>query len=198
MVEDLKEKRLRAKVPDTLMLLAMKAIAKNHSCFLGRAENPFENLRMIILNFGVCIMKINNPPNLIFTANTIVQTFLKLICVAIKNGERLIPESAEQPFVLQLHNPSVQSGHHHWISSFGQSYLEHLMVHCPRIKTISPRSQILYDIKQVLDRSTACSEELIFFELSCFWKNLISINLYRSPCTDDTLRLLLKYLPKLE
>jgi len=48
-VQDLNEKRLGTmvpRVPDTLLRVAMKAIARNHLFFLGRAENPFQNLRM--------------------------------------------------------------------------------------------------------------------------------------------------------
>jgi len=45
MVAKLKKERCLLKVPDTLLVHSMRSIIKNHTHFLGRAENPFQNLR---------------------------------------------------------------------------------------------------------------------------------------------------------
>jgi len=165
---------------------------------VGRSENPFQNLRKIILlprNY-----KTIHPALFVYTANSIVQQFLSILDKAKEiDNVPLIPENEEGPFVLQLLNPSIKS--HSWQSSWNEvEFFKHLAENCPHVSNISFFDMDQRDWKGVekLFGKYYC-QETFFWKMSSSWKNLTSLRLNCNfYCKDDTFRLINKYLPHLE
>ncbi|XP_065351093.1 uncharacterized protein LOC135946700 [Cloeon dipterum] len=168
-IEDLRRKRHAAMVSDTLKVLSARSIAKNHSVYFDRVENP---LRVL--------------------PNTLIQYILEMIKEVRHSAERLVPKYLEEKFVLLLLNGNLTEFNPNEFNPYSRSsnaaYYKHIVENCPNMIKVIRGQQGRFS-----DETLELPLDDIFK-----WKNIKYIGFKMCICRDEHLRQLLEHVPNLE
>ncbi|CAB3365938.1 Hypothetical predicted protein [Cloeon dipterum] len=168
-IEDLRRKRHAAMLADTLKVLSARSIAKNHSVYFGRVENP---LRVL--------------------PNTLIQYILEKIKEVRHSADRLVPKYLEEKFVLLLLNGNLTEFNPNEFNPYSRSsnatYYKHIVENCPNMIKVIRGQQGKFS-----DETFELPLDDIFK-----WKNIKYIGFRMCICRDEHIQQLLERVPNLE
>ncbi|XP_059470054.1 uncharacterized protein LOC132193418 isoform X2 [Neocloeon triangulifer] len=175
--QEILRKRYAVDKPETLKLLAIKAICSNYKLFLKQNGNPLEIL-----------------------PGTIIKDFLGLIKEYRWTTHILIPKQDEMKFVLLLLNPNLTEFDPQEFNPYvrgsiapHQVYYKHMVKNCPKItKIVKCCCRFCQGVVPLLKIAKFLKADLLA------WKNLRYFGMKGTMCADRELQRISKYIPNLE